>query len=153
MQGPTVEFMKTIILNHFAAIQLGLLLIFIYLGYRALKSAEPESRFKVREADLKRKAASSKNAPKQAPQASEKNAPVKPIPNLPGIRLAGDPHEILGVALEASEDEIQQAFRELMKRYHPDRVESLAHGQRAFYEVAARVVIVAKDAMLLKNRK
>lgn len=36
-----------------------------------------------------------------------------------------DPYEILGVARTASTDEITRAYREQMKRYHPDRVADL----------------------------
>ncbi len=41
---------------------------------------------------------------------------------LEGIRLDGAAHEILGVRADATEEQIQAAYRELMKRYHPDRV-------------------------------
>lgn len=36
-----------------------------------------------------------------------------------------DPHAILGVARGASAKEIAQAYREQLKRYHPDRVADL----------------------------
>jgi DnaJ-class molecular chaperone len=41
---------------------------------------------------------------------------------LSGIRIDGAPHEILGVQAKASEAEVQSAYRELMKLYHPDKV-------------------------------
>ncbi len=47
--------------------------------------------------------------------------PAQPL-QLTGIRIDGAAHEILGVAPTATEPEIQNAFKELMKRYHPDRV-------------------------------
>jgi preprotein translocase subunit Sec63 len=36
-----------------------------------------------------------------------------------------DPHAVLGVGRGASREEIVQAYREQLKRYHPDRVADL----------------------------
>jgi hypothetical protein len=41
---------------------------------------------------------------------------------LEGISIRGAPHEVLGIAPTASPEEIQKAYKNLMKRYHPDRV-------------------------------
>jgi DnaJ-domain-containing protein 1 len=61
-----------------------------------------------------------------------------------------DPHSVLGVGHDASSEEITRAYREQMKRYHPDRVadlgqelRKLAHQkaveiQRAFAELSKR---------------
>jgi DnaJ-domain-containing protein 1 len=61
-----------------------------------------------------------------------------------------DPHAVLGVARGATRDEIAQAYRDQMKRYHPDRVADLgdelrrlAHEktveiQRAYAELGGR---------------
>lgn len=36
-------------------------------------------------------------------------------------RLAGlEPHELLGVSLDATADELKSAYRQLVKVYHPD---------------------------------
>src|SRR5262245_45419148 len=61
-----------------------------------------------------------------------------------------DPYEILGIARTASAEEITRAYREQMKRYHPDRVADLgpdlqrvAHErtvaiQRAYEQIGGR---------------
>ncbi len=46
--------------------------------------------------------------------------PRKPPPD-----LHRPPHEVLGVAADASPEEIKAAFRKLANRYHPDRVSHL----------------------------
>jgi DnaJ-domain-containing protein 1 len=64
-----------------------------------------------------------------------------------------DPHAVLGVARDASRDEIAQAYRAQLKRYHPDRVADLgpelqrvAHQktvelQRAYAELTRRAAV------------
>jgi uncharacterized membrane protein YkvA (DUF1232 family) len=47
--------------------------------------------------------------------------PAQPEPALPGW----DPYAVLDVRRGASADEITRAYREQMKRYHPDRVSGL----------------------------
>ena len=67
-----------------------------------------------------------------------------------GDEPAWDPHRVLDVPRGASRDEITRAYREQMKRYHPDRVSGLgdelqavAHRktleiQRAYIELTER---------------
>jgi len=50
-------------------------------------------------------------------------APVRP--GAERDSQAWDPHAVLGVDRGASPDEITRAYRELLKRYHPDRVADL----------------------------
>jgi preprotein translocase subunit Sec63 len=51
-------------------------------------------------------------------------APPRPItPDEPPQRW--DPWAVLGVSRGASRDEISRAYREQLKRYHPDRVADL----------------------------
>jgi len=47
---------------------------------------------------------------------------LRPRANLP---VAWDPWAVLGIRRDASHDEIAHAYREQMKRYHPDRVADL----------------------------
>jgi DnaJ like chaperone protein len=79
----------------------------------------------------------------------DRSPPVRrPVP-ADGAGVGWDPHAVLGVAPGASRDEITRAYREQLKRYHPDRVADLgpelqqvAHRktvelQRAFDELTA----------------
>lgn len=43
----------------------------------------------------------------------------------PDARERWDPRAVLGVGRDASRDEIVHAYREQLKRYHPDRVADL----------------------------
>jgi preprotein translocase subunit Sec63 len=48
---------------------------------------------------------------------------VRPSPSDPRERW--DPWAVLGIARDATRDEIARAYREQLKRYHPDRVADL----------------------------
>ncbi|MFN7683835.1 MAG: J domain-containing protein [Oligoflexia bacterium] len=67
---------------------------------------------------------------------------------LEGIVLVGLPHQILGVRQDASEFEIRKAHRNLIKRFHPDKVGE--QGSRAWYEAqrASEAINGARDEML-----
>jgi DnaJ-domain-containing protein 1 len=54
-----------------------------------------------------------------------------------------DPHAVLGVAVGATADELARAYREQMKRYHPDRVADMP---REFQELAHRKTIEIQRA-------
>ncbi len=104
----------------------------IFLCAWFLRPKRPQSQFKVREADLI--------------QAIPTARPQK-------ISLVGKPHEILGIPLHSTVEEIQQAYRDLMKQYHPDCVG--AQGSREWKEaqVIADAIIQAKVAMISQVRK
>jgi len=54
-----------------------------------------------------------------------------------------DPYEILGVTRSASADEVKKAYRDLLGKYHPDRLQHLG-GE--FREMAARKAVAINRA-------
>lgn len=109
--------------------------IWLQLGAGALivggilyaRGKSTESRFAVREADLqaRRKSAGNSADANRALPASDLASAKMERPatlSLPGIRIDGPPHEILGIRPGAGADEIQRAYRERMKQYHPDKI-------------------------------
>ena len=50
------------------------------------------------------------------------------------------PHQILGVGVNASIDEIKKAYRKRMLEYHPDRTAGLGEKLRALAEEEAKKI-------------
>lgn len=68
------------------------------------------------------------------------------------IKRPGDgssaPHEVLGVEPGASEAEVRQAYQELMRKYHPDRVANAADELRDLAEKRSKQINAAYEAMM-----
>jgi hypothetical protein len=78
---------------------------------------------------------------------AQKPKNAKPL-LLNGIRLDGAPHEILGVKEKATRAEIQKAYRDLMKRYHPDMVGRPGSREWKDAQRIAEAVGKARDELL-----
>ncbi|KAF1686672.1 hypothetical protein B1992_07130 [Pseudoxanthomonas broegbernensis] len=60
-----------------------------------------------------------------------------------GLRRHGDPWAELGVDADASDEEIEQAYRRLISQYHPDKVAGAAPELRAQAEQRSRAINAA----------
>lgn len=61
------------------------------------------------------------------------------------FRLRDDPYRVLNVPDDASEAEIDQAYRRLMSQYHPDKFATAAPELRRRAEIKAREINGAYD--------
>ena len=113
-----------------------------------LRPKDPGTNFKVREADRKDLPWSKKgHAGQQNDLAQAKMKRAEPL-SLPGIRIDGEPHEILGIARGAAPDVVQRAYKDLMKRYHPDLVGRPGSREWNDAQKIAEALNRAKDALL-----
>ena len=141
----------------FSLSQIGIGVAFLFLVLW-MRRPRDESGFAVRESDreAERKQRLSKlNASGARPSLADAKLRKKnpeAVLLLEGIRLDGAPHEILGVPASAGRSEIQKAFRELMKRFHPDKIGP--PGSREWQEAQkiAQTIIQAKDELLKTAR-
>jgi DnaJ-domain-containing protein 1 len=125
--------------------------VFLLGAWYFVRGKAPESNFKVREADRPPRP----KAGKPNGQDDLANARLASFERvlLPGIRLDGAPHELLGISPDASEWEIQQAYRELMKRFHPDKVGPIGSQQWKDAQGIAEKINWAKREMLARRAK
>lgn len=106
--------------KYFLLLQLSILAAIAGILWLMLRPKRPESLFQVREADLKKPGGTRDRTGKDelAHAKLKRHEPLR----LGGIRIDGPPHEVLGVKVGATPEEIQKSYRDLMKRYHPDLV-------------------------------
>jgi DnaJ-class molecular chaperone len=64
-----------------------------------------------------------------------------------------NPYSVLGLTDEASDAEIDQAYRRLIAQYHPDRMNGAADELRRQAEVRAREINAAYDRIKTLRRK
>lgn len=134
--------------DHFQTIQFLIIIGAIAFAWLTFKAPNRGSQFKSREADR-----ADLDKLKSGPSIGDAKFRKEPPPlSLPGIRLSGDPHEILGVRPDASEEDVMKAYKEAIKRYHPDKIQGQAQDQIQFYQSASAKINEAKDAMLKKIR-
>lgn len=137
--------------DHFLEIQFWFLLIAVAYGaFRLFSRDHAKSGFKVREADL--------HQPKKKPKGTDDllaNAKLRrrdPPAALPGLSLDGPPHQILGVNADASTEEVQRAYRDLMKRYHPDQVGRPGSREWKDAQHIAAALTEAKNTLLQRKK-
>jgi hypothetical protein len=138
---------KTFVLENFLELQFVLLGLFAWIFISALRKQDPQSRFKVREADRLKSQPKPQSSTAPSAASLEKTAPDL---RLPGFRLTGKPHEILGIPAQSGINEINEAYRSLMKQVHPDLHEKVAAEQLRYYENASKVFTDAKIEMIKK---
>jgi len=108
---------KAWVSENFLIVQVAMSILLVLLYARAKLKKDLKSQFRIREADRDIQFERGEKA------YASGQAKAKPtVFQLTGIRLDGLPHEVLGLNQNATEAEIQKAYRELMKRYHPDLV-------------------------------
>lgn len=73
-------------------------------------------------------------------------------PAEPATKGEDDPYAVLGVAEQAGQEEIEQAYRRRMSEYHPDKVASAAPELKALAEQRASEINAAYES-IQKRRK
>ena len=133
--------------------------VFIVTAWLMFKPKTSSSQFKVREADKARPKPATDDARRLADARleikgfeEERKKKEKPTLALPGVRTQGTPHEILGITRDASQQEILKAYRDLMKRYHPDKVAPVNTPEWKEAQKIAEVLNQAKDTLIQKKK-
>jgi DnaJ-class molecular chaperone len=120
--------------------QIGIALIIIGLVFW-FKNKSTDSGFKVREADRVKKPTGEGTGKRQEPL------------RLTGFKLNAPAHEILGISPQATSKEIQKAYRDMMKRYHPDKVGRPGSREWNDAQKIAEAINRAKEEMLQAHKR
>lgn len=146
--------MLTWLKTHFLEFQMILGGAALAIAWIFLRPKEPESNFKVREADLRR---SSPDRTRDSPSLADARMRTSPSAKAPlrlaGIRLDLPPHELLGVGEDATPAQIQKAYRELMKQYHPDKVGRPGTREWQDAQTIAEAINRAKNELLERAKR
>lgn len=124
--------------TYFVIFGLGL----VGLAWFLFRPRDPESKFKLREAERLKNQKSGGFKPSQ----KKKSEPLM----LEGIRLDVEPHVLLNVSFNASKSEIMKSYRDLMKRYHPDKVGRPGTPEWMDAQRIAESINRAKDELLAR---
>jgi len=65
----------------------------------------------------------------------------------------GDPYTTLGITDEASDAEVEQAYRRLISQYHPDKLSGAAADLRRQAETKAREINTAYDRIQTQRKR
>jgi DnaJ-domain-containing protein 1 len=156
IEGMTIP---ELVSQHFIKIQVVLFVSGVLVAFKLLQGKQTSTQFKSREADrndlerLRRggpdlaQAKIARAKPTANPASNPAHSASPPL-SLPGIRLSGLPHEILGVAEDASEADVLKAYKESIKRFHPDRIQGQAKEQLQFYQEASAKLNQAKEDLI-----
>jgi len=135
---------------------LGLQILVISLGVIAftlfVRSSAPKSGFRTDDQDP--------DTAELDPQLDGPTDPALPppsqntqeTPKYYTLNIHGQPHEILGVSLQATPKQIQKAYRELMKKYHPDKIAKPGTANWTQAQKIASAINDAKDKLLAARK-
>lgn len=129
----------------------------VYLRWKKAKDQEEALKIKLDQMNFKagqtRQAAGAfQEAGKENTPDSEVN-PAEPLQissALPNWPPGTSPEQILGISSNATKQQIEKAYKTLLKKYHPDRFESWGKGYKTRAHYIVLQVQKARDAMLGK---
>lgn len=134
--------------QNFTLIHATLVVSLFVLGYRYITARNTKSNFRVREYDKNSKSRTLESAIPRSDEREEPRAQARPKSLPPHFSNAKAPHEVLGIHPNSSQRQIQKAYRNLMKRYHPDKLVGLSPDQIQANEKIAMQINMAKDQMM-----
>lgn len=146
---PFSEMIRDYLQSHFGLIQIGVSVAFILFWIWARDRERSKSNFRLREADRNLRF---ERGTEKATRSGNETARRKPA-QLTGIVIDGAPHEILGISATASEKEVQKAFKERIKRYHPDSIGRPGSPEWKEATKIAEAINRARNEMLEKVRR